>query len=49
MKKIFVAAGLSLAAVTAWAGCTFTTITIDGKTLNCSTCCVGQVCTTECS
>lgn len=48
MKKTLLAIVLATAATAAWASCLSQTITINGRTYVCTTCCYGGNCTTNC-
>ena len=49
MKKILITAIIAITSVSAYAGCRYYTITVNGKTLHCSECCFGNMCTTNCN
>lgn len=48
MKRFLLAASLALTATAAYATCTTHTIFQGGRMVTCSTCCVGNNCTTTC-
>lgn len=47
MRKLILAISLSLAATAAYA-CVTNVMTVNGKTVICTTCCAGNVCNTTC-
>lgn len=53
MKKIIAALAIAGTATAAWAACTTHTMIVNGKTITCTTCCVGEgqfrSCTTTCN
>jgi hypothetical protein len=49
MKKLLIALAIITAPTVAYAACTYTSYTIDGRTYNCSTCCFNGVCNTICN
>lgn len=48
MKKAIIAIALAAAATATWAACTSHTIMSNGRIVTCTTCCVGNNCTTNC-
>ena len=48
MKKALIAIALAATATATWAACTTHTIMSNGKIVSCTTCCVGNNCTTTC-
>lgn len=49
MRKLILGLVLALTASAAYADCTFTTITVDGRTMTCTTCVYGTVVRTNCN
>ncbi len=53
LKKIAAALAIAGVATAAWASCTTHTMTVNGKTVVCTTCCTGsgayRSCTTTCN
>lgn len=48
MKKVFVAIAFVATATATWAACTTHTVMSGGRIVTCTTCCVGNNCTTNC-
>ena len=48
MKKIIIALTLAASATAVWASCSSHTIMSGGRMVTCTTCCVGNNCTTTC-
>lgn len=49
MKKLLIALTIAVAPVAAYAACTYSSYTIDGRTVYCSTCCYNNICNTVCN
>jgi hypothetical protein len=49
MKNLLIALAIAATPVVAYASCTYSSYTIDGRTYNCSTCCFNGICNTECN
>ena len=48
MKKALIALWLAASASVTWAACSTHTINSNGRFLTCTTCCIGNNCTTNC-
>jgi hypothetical protein len=49
MKHLLIAFVMATAPVVAYASCTYSSYTVDGRTYNCSICCFNGICNTECN
>lgn len=48
MKKALIGIWLATVAAMAWANCTTSTYTYNGRMVTCTTCCFGSSCNTNC-